>query len=248
MLNRIGRYYPINSRVHDMNPIIKIICTLLFIVMSFLTYDIKFNILIFVLLIAMLINTEVPIRLYLKSLLSMKWLLVFILLINLIVKTDIIITIITIFRVIFVVMYSSILIFTTSQSEITYGLKVLFSPLKLIGVPVNKMALSISLALRFIPSIIEEGKKIIKSQASRGIDYYNSNYKEKILALKGLVIPMFSITMRKADDLSDIMEVRLYDINGKRTNFRQNKCNFYDIFILIVHISILSLIVKEVIL
>ena len=246
MLNKIGRYYPINSRVHDMNPVAKIICTLLFIVMSFLTYDIKLNILIFILLFLILINTEIPLKVYFKTVFSIRWLLIFILIINLIVKTNLEITIITIFRIIFVVLYSSVLTLTTPQSEITYGLERVFGFLKLFKVPVNKMALSISLALRFIPNIIDEGNKILKSQASRGIDYYNVNLKGKLLALKSLIIPMFVITMKKADDLADIMEVRLYDVNGSRTNFRQNKWSFYDTFIVLVHVILIILIVKEV--
>ena len=168
--------------------------------------------------------------------------------INLIVGSNLSVTIITLLRLIYVLLYTSILTLTTPPTEITYGLEKLFLPLKLIGIPVNKMALSISLALRFIPTIIDQGNKIIKSQASRGIDYYNSNLKGKILAIKSLIIPMFALSIKKADDLADSMEVRLYNVNSKRINFRQNKWHFYDTFLVLMHLGLFILIMKEVVL
>lgn len=248
MLNKImiGRYYPVNSQVHKMNPLAKIICILLFVVMIFFTYDIKFNIVISILVILMLLNTKVPIKIYFKTILSIKWLLLFIFIINLILGFNLQVTIITVLRLVYIVLYTSILTLTTPPTEITYGLEKFFSPLRLIGIPVNKMALSISLALRFIPTIIDQGNKIIKSQASRGIDYYNSNFQGKILALKSLIIPIFVLSIKRADDLADAMEVRLYNINNKRTNFRQNRWGLYDTFLVIIHLSLFILIVKEV--
>ena len=248
MLNKvmIGRYYPIDSFVHKMNPLAKIICILLFVVMIFLTYDFRFNIIISILLLLMLSNTKVPFNVYLKTVLSIKWLLLFIFLINLILGTSLQITIITIMRLIYVVLYTSILTLTTPPTEITYGLEKLFLPLRIIGIPVNKMALSISLALRFIPTIIDQGNKIIKSQASRGIDYNHCKMKGKILSLKSLIIPMFVLSFKKADDLADAMEVRLYNVNSKRVNFRQNRWGFYDTFLVLMHLSLFVLIVREV--
>ena len=248
MLNKvkIGRYYPIDSFVHKMNPLAKIICILLFVVMIFLTYDFRFNIIISILLLLMLSNTKVPFNVYLKTVLSIKWLLLFIFLINLILGTSLQITIITIMRLIYVVLYTSILTLTTPPTEITYGLEKLFLPLRIIGIPVNKMALSISLALRFIPTIIDQGNKIIKSQASRGTDYNHCNLKGKILSLKSLIIPMFVLSFKKADDLADAMEVRLYNVNSKRVNFRQNRWGFYDTFLVLMHLSLFVLIVREV--
>ena len=119
MLNKvmIGRYYPID---------------LLFIIMSFLTFDIRFNVLLLVLLVLMLCNTKVPFKIYFKTIFSIKWLLLFILIINLIVGSNLEVTIITMFRLIFVVLYTSILTLTTPPTEITYGLEKLFLPLKFI--------------------------------------------------------------------------------------------------------------------
>lgn len=139
-------------------------------------------------------------------------------------------------RLSILVIYTTIVTLTTPPTEITYGLEKTFSFLNVFKIPVNKMALSLTLAIRFIPTIIDEANKILKSQASRGIDYYNSNLKGKYVAVKAMLFPMINLTIKKADDLADAMEVRLFSINNKRTNYRINKWNMFDNYILFVHI------------
>ena len=249
MLNNvmIGRYYPINSRIHQMNPLAKVLCTLLFIVATFLANSLEYNLILFALLVLILFNTRVPLTIYLKTLLSVRWLLIFIVIINLIFKNDITNIVIMILRIIYILWYTTVLTLTTPPTELTYGLAKVLSPLKLIFVPVNRLALSLTLALRFIPTIIDQSNKILKSQASRGIDYYNSNLKGKMLALNSLIIPMFTLTIRRADELALAMDIRLYDVDSKRVNFRQNKWHFYDIFLCLIHLAIVVGFILEVI-
>ena len=241
----LGRYYPISSLIHKMNPIAKLLCLLFFIIMIFFTNDIRFNVLLASLLLLILLSTKIPFSFYGKAIWGMKWLLLFILVINLILGTTLQTTCVTLLRIIYIVLYSTILTLTTPPSEITYALEKIFSPLKLIKVPVNRMALSLTLALRFIPTIVDTGNKILKSQASRGIDYYHSNLKGKFLALKSLLIPVFILTLKKADALADSMEVRLYNVDSKRTNFRQNRWGMYDTFLVLIHLSLFILIVVK---
>ena len=247
MLNKvmIGRYYNVRSLVHKMNPIAKIICTFIFIIMSFLIFDLRFNMLISFLLVLMLLNTKVPLKIYLKTILNIKWLLLLILITNIIIGSNLVVTIITMLRLIYIVLYTAILTLTTPPTEIIYGIEKIFLPLKLIGLPVNKIALSISLVLKFIPTIIDQKNKILKSQASRGIDYYNSNLKGKFLAIHSSIIPAFILSFKKTNDLSDLVEVRLYNIDNKRVNFRQNRWGFYDTFLVLIHLAILILIVVK---
>ena len=238
MLNNLvlGRYYNSNSKIHSMNPLSKIICTLIFVLMVFICNDIKLMLLLSLLAFLFTEFSKVPRSIYLKTIKSLKFILIFILVIDLIFKVDIIVTIINMLRLVTVVIYTSILTMTTPPTEITYGLEQLLSPLRLIKIPVNKIALSISLAFRFIPTLIDEGNKILKSQASRGVDYYNSNLKDKFTAIMSMIIPMFVITLKRADDLADAMTVRLYNINARRTNFRVNKWNSFDTYMIIIHL------------
>lgn len=241
----IGKYYPITSKVHQMNPLSKIICVILFILMTFVSTTIELNLFLCGLTLLIMILTNIPLKLYYKSLKSLKLLIIFIIIINLIFKISLENTIVMIIRLCLVVIYTSILTLTTPPTEITYGLEKLFSPLKLIKVPVNQMALSITLALRFIPNIIDQAHKILKSQASRGIDYQNTNLKGKILAIKSMLVPMFILTVKKADDLALSMEIRLYNLHSTRTNFRIHRWKAFDTYLVIIHVLILLVIIKK---
>lgn len=241
----IGKYYPIKSRVHLMNPVSKVLCTLLFVVACSFANKIILNLILLGLVILMILNSNIPFSYFFKTIKSLRFILIFTLILNLICRVNKITIIVMILRIILIVLYTSILTLTTPPTEITYGLEKVFSPLKLFGIPVNKMALSISIALRFIPTIIDQGNKILKSQASRGIDYYNSNLKEKFIAIKSIIIPMFILTIKKADDLADSMAVRLFSINKKRTNYRINKWGIYDTFQLAIHLLLVMVIIMK---
>ena len=249
MLNSIviGSYYPVKSKVHFMNPVSKIICTILYIAMTFLCQDVRLMLLLTLLSVLMVEMAHLPKSLYLRTLRSLKFIIILTVIIYYMVGTDLETVLNMVFRLINIVLYTTILTLTTPPTEITYGLQKTLAPLKLIGIPINKMSLSISLALRFIPTIIDQGNKILKSQASRGIDYYASSVKGKFTAIKSMLLPMFILTIRRADTLSEAMQVRLYNINSKRTNFRINKWSFFDTFLVLVHFGILILIIAKLV-
>jgi len=245
----IGRYYPLNSLIHKMNSVSKVLSIFLFSLTSLITNNIYIHIFLTILTIVMVLLTKIPIKTYLKMVKSLRFIIIFIVLINIIFKVEILTTFIIILKLITIVIYTSILTFTTPPTEITYGLEKIFSPLKIFKLPINDIALIITLALRFIPSIITQGEKILKSQASRGIDYHNSNIKGKILAIKAMVIPLFILSFKRADELADAMELRLYNYSEKRTNYRLNKWSYIDTIILMSHVSIIILfVVSEVVL
>ena len=141
MLNKIGIYYHSNSLVHKMNSFIKMLCVILFIIMIFFANNLKTNVVIFILATLMVLNTKVPVRIYFKMILSIKWLLLFIIIINFILKLPLEFNVMIIVRIIYIIIYMSILFFTTPFLEIISGFEVLFYPLKLFCLPVDKMAL-----------------------------------------------------------------------------------------------------------
>ena len=248
MLNNItiGKYYPVRSRVHLMNPLSKIICTITFVLMCLFANSMLMNAMLFILVILMIINSHIPVKYFFKTIRSLRFILLFTIIFNMILNIYFETTLIMLSRLILLVLYTSILTLTTPPTEITYGLEKFLSPLKVFKVPVNRMALSISIALRFIPTIIDEGNKILKSQACRGIDYNSSNIKDKFVAIKALIVPMFVLTIKRADELADAMEVRLFSIYRKRTNFRQNKWGFYDTYLVSIHVVLMfTLIVRS---
>lgn len=235
----IGKYYPVRSRVHLMNPLSKIICTMIFIIMSVCAGNLQLNLALLAIALFMILNSNIPIKYFFSTIKSLRFIILFTIIINFLFNVYFEITLVMIFRIILIVLYTSVLTLTTPPTEITYGLEKFLSPLKVFRLPINKMALTISIALRFIPTIIDQANKILKSQASRGIDYYNSGIKGRFIAIKSLIIPMFILTLKKADDLADSMTIRLFSIHQTRTNYRINKWGLYDTFLVSSHILLL---------
>jgi len=237
----IGNYYLKDSIIHKLNPIFKIISLILSIITVMLANSLMDFILLLIFIILLIIFSKIEINLYLRNIYTLRIFIIFIIIINLIFSVDIIFTLYMILKIIYLVILSAILTLTTPPTEITYGLeKVLCIFNKIL--PVNNIALSLTLALRFIPMITMQSERIIKAQALRGVDF-NESIKEKIKAISNLFIPMLNLSLRQADNLADIMEVRLYNYGISRTNYRLNKWKITDIILLILNIVVLIIVI-----
>jgi len=240
----IGKYYDTNSLIHNMNPILKIICTLLFTVFSFFSFDLYFNLIILFLLAILLLLSNVPMKNYFKSICGIKWLVLFIFVINLIFEKNIYIAFILASRIVLILLYSMMILYTTKNDEIIYGLQRVFGFLRIFKIPVSKMAFSIGLALRFIPDLLLSINRVLKSYSNKGIYFDSLKLKDKFDLLKNMINSVFVLSIKRADLLSDSMEVRLYDVNNYKVN---NKyfINYFDIFIFLIHLVLLILIIRN---
>lgn len=146
-------------------------------------------------------------------------------------------------RLINLVLLSSILTFTTSPMDLKNGLESLMKPLKVIKVPTGEIAMMISLVLRFIPTLLEETNKIIKAQSSRGADFQEANFRQKMKQIISLLVPMFVISFKRADDLANAMESRGYVIGEERTSIDVMKLEFRDYASLILVLTLLTFII-----
>lgn len=247
MLNKysIGNYYMKDSLIHKLNPVLKILCLLISTISIFLADDfISFIILFVYLFIAMLIS-KIELKIYLKNIYTIRVFIIFLLIINIIFKVDISSSIYMILTLIYIVILNSLLTLTTPPLEITYGIERTFRVFNKI-LPINDIALSITLALRFIPLITMQAERIIKAQSLRGVDF-NKNIKNKIISLSNIFIPMIYLSLKRADALSEIMEVRLYNYGISRTNYRLNSWKAVDSGILIINIILFIIVIWRVI-
>lgn len=146
-------------------------------------------------------------------------------------------------RITNVIILTSLLTFTTMTTDLNYGIESLLKPLKIIKVPVDMIAMMLSLTLRYIPTLLIETEKIMKAQASRGVDFKESTFKEKISQIISLLIPVFVISFKRSEDLGNAMEVRGYVIGQKRTRVDEYIVSFKDIFTLVVTVLILAAII-----
>lgn len=151
-------------------------------------------------------------------------------------------------RVIVMIGITSLLTFTTMSTEINNGLAFILYPLKFIKVPVGTISMMFSLTLRFVPTLLDETRKIMKAQASRGIDFQTGRLKDRITQIVSLLIPMFVISIKRAEDLADAMEARGYVIDAPRTKLDELKLRYYDYISLVIVVgSLVGAIVLNVV-
>lgn len=146
-------------------------------------------------------------------------------------------------RIVMMIGITSMLTISTMSTDINNGLEWLLAPLKLIKIPVSVFSMTISLTLRFIPTLYEESRKIMNAQASRGVDFQEGKLHNKVTQIISLLIPMFVISFRRAEDLSNAMESRGYVIGAKRTKLDELKFKFLDYFSFVISLGFLGLII-----
>ena len=143
-------------------------------------------------------------------------------------------------RIFMMIGITSLLTVSTMSTDINNGLEWVLSPLKVIKVPVSVLSMTISLTLRFIPTLYEETRKIMNAQASRGVDFQEGKLKDKVTQIISLLVPMFVISFKRAEDLSNAMEARGYVIGAKRTRIDELKFKALDIVSFIIGLALLG--------
>ena len=238
---KINKYHNQNTLFNKLNPISKVILLLLTIITSLISNNYIDIIIVTFYIIIILIISKINIKIYLNSIWNIKVLIIFIIIINLIFKIDTANTILIIYRILAVILISTMLICTTSPQEITYAQEKILKPFNKI-INIQELALMITLCLRFIPSIKKQEERITKAISVRGIDFSGS-IKNKLSAISILIPPIFTSTIQKSDSIADIMEVRLYNYNNDRTYYRLNNWQYQDTILITSIIVIMILII-----
>lgn len=232
----LGQYYPGNSFLHKMDPRAKILCTMIFICAIFLANN-PWSYLVVTLFTALCISLSgVPFRLIVKAVKPLWVILVFTLVIHLLttpgteifrlgpvkiteegVRNGVFMTL----RLVFLIAFSSLLTYTTSPIVLTDGIEALLMPFRRFGVPAHELAMMMTIALRFIPTLLEETDRIMKAQSSRGADFTAGNIWQKAKSMVPLLVPLFISAFRRADDLATAMEARCYRGGEGRTKMHR---------------------------
>ena len=232
-----GRYVPADSTVHKMDPRSKLIIIFLFVCIIFLANNWITYVLIGIYTFYMLGMSRIPVRFLYGGLKPVLWLVLFTLVLQLfftkegallfelgpikIYEEGLRMGIFISLRFFFLILMTSLLTLTTTPIEITDGLETLLNPLKKVRFPVHEMALMMSIALRFIPTLMQETDKIMKAQIARGVEFSSGPFKERIKAVVPLLIPLFVSSFKRAEELAVAMEARGYRGGEGRTKYRQ---------------------------
>jgi len=256
----IGQYYPSGSKLHMLDPRVKIVCTLLYLISLFLFDDIWGYLVATAFLVFVIRVSKVPFKFIVRGLKPVIMLLMITVLFNLfLTRTGNILVTFWVFqitdyglktallmaiRLIYLILGSSLMTFTTTPNALTDGIESLLSPFQKIKLPVHEIAMMMSIALRFIPILLEETDKIMKAQIARGADLESGNIIQKAKAMIPILVPLFVSAFRRANDLAMAMEARCYRGGDGRTKMKPlvyHKRDYvaYTITILYVVIAVL---------
>ena len=245
----IGQFFPGNSFVHKMDPRMKIIATLLYIIMLFVAKHPLSLIVGIALLVLLYRVANIPLKMVTKSLKPVIPVILFTSILNIffvtgevlvkfffisITKEGLILAILMSLRIVCLIAGSSLLTYTTSPIELTDAIERLLNPLKKLKVPVHELSMMMTIALRFIPTLIEETDKIINAQKARGADMESGGMMQRAKALIPILIPLFVSSFRRADELAMAMECRCYRGGDGRTRMKQLKYSSRDWVALVV--------------
>ena len=231
----LGQFFPGRSVLHRLDPRTKILMSVFFIVAIFLAKSILAFSLMTLFVVFLIANSGISLKVILKGIKPIIYILIFTALINVfmvsadstplvefwvikIYKEGIIRAIFMSVRVILLIIGTSVLLtYTTSPISLTDGIESLLSPLKKIKVPVHSFAMMITIALRFIPTLVEETEKIMNAQKSRGADFASGSLIKRARALIPILVPLFVSSLKRADELAIAMECRCYRGDKNRT-------------------------------
>ncbi|MCD8364113.1 MAG: energy-coupling factor transporter transmembrane protein EcfT [Lachnospiraceae bacterium] len=232
----LGQYYPAKSVIHRLDPRVKLVATMLYIVSLFVAKGIVGYIIATIFLAAMIHLSTVPFRFMTKGLKAIMMLLMVTVVFNLfLIDGDVVLwrfgflritdnglrtAVFMAIRLVYLIIGSSLMTLTTTPNDLTDGLEKLLGPLKVLHVPVHEIAMMMSIALRFIPILLEETDKIMKAQIARGADFESGGLIKKAKAMVPLLVPLFISAFRRANDLAMAMEARCYHGGEGRTKMK----------------------------
>ncbi|MBR3637347.1 MAG: energy-coupling factor transporter transmembrane protein EcfT [Lachnospiraceae bacterium] len=234
----LGQYYRADSVIHRLDPRVKIAGTLAYMISLFVFNNLICYALAIVFLGTIIGLSKVPVKFMLRGMQSVVFLLIITVIYNVFLSSGttivkfwvftityegIINAVFMFFRLMLLIMGSSVMTLTTTPNQLTDGLESLMRPLKIFKVPVHEMAMMMSIALRFIPILMEETDKIMKAQIARGADMENKNLFIRVKNLIPILVPLFISAFRRAGDLALAMEARCYHGGEGRTRMRVMK-------------------------
>ena len=245
----IGQYFRGDSPIHRMDPRLKLILVIAYIVLLFVASGIVGMLLCLAAAVAFYLIARVQLKMIVKSLKPIIPIILFTAILNAffvegdvlfswwiftVSKQGVLFAIVMTLRLIALIAGSSLLTYTTSPIQLTDGLELLMSPLKKIHFPAHELAMMMTIALRFIPTLIEETGKIMNAQKARGADLETGGLMQRIKALVPILIPLFISAFRRADELAIAMECRCYHGGEGRTRMKKLTFHLVDLWGLLV--------------
>lgn len=243
----IGQFFPGNSIVHRLDPRVKILLVIFFIVILFVVSDVFSLLAIMGMALLGYKVSKISFKLILKNVKPLLFIIILTSVINVfstsgqamltfgrfsVTKEGLLMSLVLFVRILSMIMVSSLLTYTTSPIELAFALEKLLMPLSKFKVPVSDLAMMITISLRFVPTLIEETDKIVLAQKSRGAKIDVGNMFQKIKSFVPVIVPLFVSALRSADELAVAMECRCYNGGKGKTSMKQLKIKKQDFFVI----------------
>ena len=256
----LGQYYPGSSWVHRLDPRTKIIATLVYVAAIFVVPDFIGFAIAFLALSAVIVISGVPLKFLLRGLKPVFFIIALTFILNLfMIPGDVLVKwgFLTIteqglhtavfmgIRLVLLIIGASMLTLTTKPINLTDGIESLLKPFEKVGLPAHDLAMMMTIALRFIPTLLEETDKIMKAQQARGADFETGNIIRRAMSLIPILVPLFISAFRIAQDLAMAMESRCYGGSGKRTRMNAVKLGGNDAVGFMLTAAFLAVIILE---
>ena len=254
----LGQYFPGDTPVHRLDPRTKLLCIVLYFIALFTAKGpFSMGLVVLTLTFAVAISRIRPAELF-KGMKPLLFIIVFTAILNLfftegeviarlwvfkLTKEGIRRTVLMVLHIFLLVSSTFLLTYTTSPLQLTDGLEHLLSPLKKVRFPVHELSMMMSIALRFIPTLIEETDKIMSAQKARGADFETGSLAKRAKALLPILVPLFVSAFRRADELATAMECRCYHGGEGRTRMKALRMGAADAFTLVLYSAVLCAVI-----
>ena len=254
----LGQYFPGNTLAHRLDPRVKIVLVIIYVVGLFsANFLISYGIMVLMLALAISVS-KVKMKALLNGLRPILIIVILTAILNLfytpgeeifswwvisVTKEGVVRAALMVLRIVMLIMGTFLLTYTTSPIKLTSGIESLLSPLKKLHFPVHELAMMMSIALRFIPTLIEETDKIMSAQKARGANFEDGSLIQRAKALVPLLVPLFVSAFRRADELSVAMECRCYHGGEGSTKLHVLRCKKEDYFVLIGVVALIAAVI-----
>ncbi len=257
----IGQYFPGESFVHKMDPRMKILLTIVYVVALFIVNNLLGFLIIGALMAAIIISSKISYKIIFKSIKPLLFIIIFTGIFNIfygsgptlfenvkwlswLTLDGILNALFIIIRIVLLILGTSFMTYTTSPVLLTDAMERLLKPLKLIKVPVHEMAMMMTIALRFIPTLIDETEKIMNAQKARGADFETGGIIKRAKALIPILVPLIVSAFRRAEELADAMECRCYNGDKGRTRYKVYNFGYRDY----IAVAVMALVIAGIVL
>lgn len=231
-----GQYYPIDSKIHNLNVFTKLITLLLLIITLIISNSLRLELVIFFFIFILLYESKVPLRFYFNIIYGLRYLLIILVVLLASKGLTLNVAVTILFKVFNIISYLSLIFYTTSNSELKYGLEKLISPFNFLNLRISTFINRLVNLINFFPLLLITEREVLISSSARGLDYFHTDLMSRFITALISLKNTFRLTKEKLNRKKLSNKIKLYSTKTYRTNLRTNKFKLYDLIILTVFI------------